>query len=503
MNKKILFLLCLILFISISTVSATDDSNQTLNVFQSGGESIINDDVGTFSELQEQINNAENESAIELDRDYAYNESDYSENSINIDKNIIINGNGHIIDGGIFYVGNGTNVILNNIVFMGGFGFCGGAIYAGSDSLQINGCAFIDNRAVIGGAIFSESNSLQINNCTFINNTALEMGGGAIYILNSETSISNSSFLNNSLSVDYGVGSAICFESYYEYDVVISNSVFNNNLAQEYFSLDSDGVAYLTSSDGLLDHQIAFIVPYDTGNPGYYPNINFTNVSYNEFKNQSFIFDENTDLNYGIDNVSVRFEVYNDDELLINTTNVTRNGQARIDLSNLSVGYYLLKAYCGMEDSTIIEVRRDSNFTMSVDDITLGEDLVIFFDISPEIGGYGEVTGTCTIWYADTYGQREYDIPEYYVDFNFKDKNITIQFPYVGNFIAVLDFEGDDTFYSKRINQSFNVYPADHNMTGNRTIIMSEGLEKNFGESKRLYVILSDIDSNPLKIGRS
>ena len=53
MNKKLLFLICLILFIfTVSSVSAADDLNQTID------EDVFIVGEGTFSELQEIISNA-------------------------------------------------------------------------------------------------------------------------------------------------------------------------------------------------------------------------------------------------------------------------------------------------------------------------------------------------------------------------------------------------------------------------------------------------------------
>ena len=79
MKKIFLVMICLILFIfTISSVSATD-ANQT--------ENILTTDIGTFSELHDTINNAENGSTVNLDKDYVYNGGDGGE-GINITKDI-------------------------------------------------------------------------------------------------------------------------------------------------------------------------------------------------------------------------------------------------------------------------------------------------------------------------------------------------------------------------------------------------------------------------------
>ncbi|WP_407380375.1 Ig-like domain repeat protein [Methanobrevibacter sp.] len=174
MNRKILFLLCLILFIvSLGAVSATDDMNQTdadaLSVSQ------YDDELGgmNYDYLQALIDTAENGSTINLKNDFDYVGSD---KGITINKNITINGNGNTIDGsngvGIFTIG-ANNVILNNINFINGNATYGGAIFADEGSnVTIMGCSFKYNSANYGGAIFSYGD-LNITNSNFIQNTAI------------------------------------------------------------------------------------------------------------------------------------------------------------------------------------------------------------------------------------------------------------------------------------------------------------------------------------------
>jgi hypothetical protein len=469
-------------------VSAADDLNHTIDDMSTvslSGQDIqrIADD-GTFTALQEKINNATDGSTIILEKNYAYDDG-FSNDGIYINKSLTIDGNGYTIDGK-------NNARIMDIYSSFEFGK-----YANVTLKNIN---FINGNSPIGGAIDIVFSNLTIKNCTFTNNIA-NSGGAICSYFYSKVLIDNSTFFNNTAKSD---GAAIFFDYDLEgiSEITISNSVFNNNIAPEYFGiyLEADdkynmGVVYLSSTDGLADHQM------DYGSDWYQcPSITFINVSYNEFKNQSFKFKEK-DLNYNIDNKTIRFEVYGDDVLLINTTNVTNNGKARIDYGNLSLGYYLLKVYYkNLTDSSTIKIRRDSNFIMSVGDIRLGEDLIVNFDISPEIEGYGEVMGLAQIWDFDTYQHKQYyDLPLFDFDFNFKDKNFTRQFPYEGDFVVSLNFAGDDNFGSKEISQAFNVYPADYNMTGNKIIVKVDDFEKTFGDNKRLYVDLMDINLNPLK----
>ena len=445
--KKILFVL-IILILSISAVSADD----------------------SFSDLQNLVDNSTD--TLELSDDYTFQSDDSNEGIEISHSNVTINGNNHILDGQgsarIFNIMD-SNVCLENI-------------------------NFINGNYENGGAIYVENSYILIRNCTFSNNNATS--GGAIYMYDSNAQINNSIFVENSANT----GAAIFFDYITDYDILILNSVFNDNAADEYFAVDENGRVLLISNDGMADHQMNLYVPRDARAPG----ITFLNVSYNEFKNQSFRFEED-DLNRNMDNKTVRFELFKDDVLLINTTNLTKNGVARIDWGNLSIDDYFLKVYYkNLTDSFTIKVRRDVNFTMSIDDIFICEDAVVNFNISRDIEDYENASGLAVCW-INPHNPELDDIPEYYADFNFKDNNITIPFAddsysimTPGSYIVFLYFYGDGKYYYKIINQTFNVYPLDYNMTGNKTILTVEDMEK-FAETRRLYFNLTDINGNPLK----
>ncbi len=462
--------MCLIVLIcSMACVSASD-MNQTVDDTSANDESLESADSGTFTDLEKKIADAKDGSTLTLESDYAY-DGGFAKSGILIAKSLTIDGNGHTIDA------KNSGRIFNILSLT-------------AKPVTLKNINFINANSSTGGAIEAVNSKIIIENCTFINNTA--NAGGAIHLFFSQLSVDNSQFVNNSIISDDSLncGAAICI--YGQGDFTISNSLFNNNMAKDSLQIDEDGIAYLKSSDGIADHQIEILIDW-----GDFPTMTFTNVSYNEFKNQYYVFKEE-DLNYGLNNKIVRFEVYDDDELLINTTGVTKNGEAQIDYSSLDVGYYLLKCYYNnLTDEATIHVRRDSNFTMSVEDITIGDDLIISFDISSEIEGYGEVTGSYSIWSG--HGMQYDDLPVYEGIFNFKDKNITIFYPFSGNYTVRLDFSGDDNFYPKYLSQTFNIYPADYNTTGEETIVKVDSFSKNYGENKRLYFELTDTNSNPLK----
>ena len=368
----------------------------------------------------------------------------------------------------------------------------GGAIFAENSTITVKNCTFVNNKAQYGGAFCIDSaNNIIIKDCTFINNEAND--GGAIYTYNSDVLIDNSLFLNNSAYT----GAAILFGSYK--NIIISNSIFNSNLAQKFFGIDDSGGSeykygdvYLTSRDGLADHQMAV-------DAAYFPNLTFINISYNEFKNQSFEV-KVKDINRNINNETIRFELFKDDNLLINTTNVTKNGIAKIDYGNLSVGDYYLKVfYKNLTDSDTIRVAKDVNLSLSVEDIFIGEDLIVNFNISCDIEGYfDDFGGDLQIWY-DISSENYRTWPVYDEGVSFKDKNITIPFLSSDTYLISLGFYGDENYSSKVITQTFNVYLADYNMTGNKTILKIEDFEKTFSEDERLYINLTDKNNNPLK----
>ncbi len=497
-EKKFLILLCLIaLIFSMAGVSAAD-ANQTIF---SDTPILGNADGGTFTELQDKINDAEEGSTITLENNYTYDNS-FKGEYISIAKNITVDGKGYTINAnnasGIFNI-NATNVVLNNITFVNGKSMDGGAVYS-EGNLIINDCRFIDNVASEGGAVYVSLNTLKINNCSFINNIA-DGRGAAILSYDSYTLISDSLFLNNSGSA------AVCFLNDYVGNFSVSNSVFNDNVAGESLWLDhpyhddyTNGIVHLTSNGNLADNQILVSVYLSFDVP--FPNIVFSNVSYNRFKNQSFRISEidYRKLDSGLDNKTIRFEVYDEDKLLINTTNTTVEGIAKIYYENLvGADFYLNVFYMNIADSAPLKVKKDPNFTMSVDDIVIGDDLIVDFNISSDIEQrdeyYGYAAGYITILrYDDESQDYVWAFDDY---FYFKNNNITVPALPSGSYVACLEFRGDKYYFPKSINQSFIIYPADYNMTGNKTVL-NLGFEKTSDENRRLCINLTDIGGNPL-----
>ena len=126
--------------------------------------------VGTRDELNKLIADAKPGSTITLDKDYRFVND---ENSIEITKNIVIDGNGHTIRPSynpafeFKHKSPSGKIELKNLVFIGGIG---SAIHFIEDSCPfiISNCRFINCSGAVGGAIAGAAKyNSQIVNCSF------------------------------------------------------------------------------------------------------------------------------------------------------------------------------------------------------------------------------------------------------------------------------------------------------------------------------------------------
>ena len=144
--------------------------------------------IGSFDDLQNLINNASDDSVLFLDNDYSGDVNSV----IFLNKNLIIDGQGHTIDClnkkncFVFYSESG-HITLQNLIIANSRNYyanMGGAIYiTGSAQYDIKNCTFSKNWAdTRGGAIFNNgTNPLSITDSRFINNMVFDDCGGAIY----------------------------------------------------------------------------------------------------------------------------------------------------------------------------------------------------------------------------------------------------------------------------------------------------------------------------------
>ena len=168
----------------------------------------------SFKTLNNTINNGSIN--ITLDKDYKFCDGIDDEfiNGIEIDNNVTIDGQGHIIDGvnlvRIFNIGG--NVTIKNMTFVNGKSNCGGAIYSEEGYLNIIDCSFIACSADYSGAIDAFGSNSTVCNCSFVDCSANDFDscGGAIGSSGS-LSVSGCSFVNCNAS---GRGGAIYYEGY-------------------------------------------------------------------------------------------------------------------------------------------------------------------------------------------------------------------------------------------------------------------------------------------------
>ena len=135
-----------------TVVSTANDDNLKMN---DANEVLAETDDGSFAALNTKISGATAGSTVYLENDYEYSSSDTITSGIFIDKNLIIDGQGHKIDAKqksrIFDCSPYAvvDVTLKNIIFLNGKADYGGALYwypDGGESNIIN-CTFIGNSA--------------------------------------------------------------------------------------------------------------------------------------------------------------------------------------------------------------------------------------------------------------------------------------------------------------------------------------------------------------------
>lgn len=263
----ILMFLMLFAILTIGSVSASDDLNETAlleesfdgaymlnanenNILEVGPQEVLSEDTKTFTDLNATIN-GNSDSEIYLNGNYTYDSNADSNltNGININRTVTIYGNGAVLNGmntaRMFYVTNG-NVVFHDITFVNGYSKDnGGAIYGSCTAVNctfnhnsafyvtggffqtiyiINGgamymgtavnCTFNQNSASYGGAIYNGT----AYNCTFNNNTGYKgvTSGGAMY----RSTAYNCTFNQNSAQD----GGAV-------YESAAYSCTFNNNSA--------------------------------------------------------------------------------------------------------------------------------------------------------------------------------------------------------------------------------------------------------------------------------
>ena len=220
------------------------------------------DSVGGFLDLNRTIANATDVLNLTHDYNLELGQSDIFSSGMIINKNLTINGNGHVINatcsdgttsrfeilnrdvtltlnnltiaggrhtnGAVFNVAQYSNLILNNVTFIDNRGRYGGAIRLGNyANLTANNVIFKDITATSGAAIFTgRYNTINITNSVFDSNKGT--GNGIIIFTDQYTNmeIKNSTFKNVLGKMSNAAGGAIYLQS--NSKLVISDSLFEN-----------------------------------------------------------------------------------------------------------------------------------------------------------------------------------------------------------------------------------------------------------------------------------
>lgn len=311
LNFKLISLLLVLFFITISFASASDvdDIGTTLddNIEITNEDGINVEEISTqdvdeinvqekntlsatnskkFKDLNSEIGKSKAGDTIVLDSDYV--NGGFSKNGISINKAITIDGKGFTLDaekkGRIFSI-SADNVVLKNIIFKNGYMADGaGAISCSlGKKLTLSNCTFRSNSAgAIGGAVFLKNDGHKITGCTFISNTA-KKSGGAVRLEGSSTLFEKNVFKNNKVTGSDFLGGAI---SVLGNRVTIKNNTFENNVAgRDGGAIDVEGTS--VGSNGINEIITANTFVNNSAKYGGAISANCQNItiSKNSFKN--------------------------------------------------------------------------------------------------------------------------------------------------------------------------------------------------------------------------
>ena len=335
--KRIMMLaILLVSLLAVSAVSAADNvTDDVVGVEETTDEvvSLDNDDqvileetnVGTFTDLANEI--AKSKGELNLNKNYKYASSDSSyKEGILIDKSIVINGNGHTINGNnkarIFNV-IASDVVLNNINFENAIdetpdSYHGGAVYWNADYGVLANSSFLncyssegEENGLGGGAVCWRGSYGVLANCSFVNsysndyygggavywhwgcddciiancsfvNSYSAQGGGALYLNNNHCVVTNCNFVNS--YSDKGYGGAVKLNG--ADDCVLSGCVFVNCS-----SVKSGGAVCWIGENGILS-DCSFMNSYsDEGHGGaVYWSSDYGSLSNCSFMNSHVVY---------------------------------------------------------------------------------------------------------------------------------------------------------------------------------------------------------------------
>ena len=231
MRKIFLIGIILLIIFSVSAISAAETTNSTQtqddnllsapddpgidkNKYSGEGLEILYP--GTLNDLQNEVNNAAEESTLNLYRDYTSKEG----TTVTVSKSLTIDGHGHTIDCNkkckAFDLKNEHTITIKNLRIVNGYeknGNGGAICITGCKNVGFINCIFENNEASdCGGAVYNDgglnggAGCLNIKGCTFKNNIAKNKGGAVYCICNIEkgTYFTDSNFNENTAKTDDG-----------------------------------------------------------------------------------------------------------------------------------------------------------------------------------------------------------------------------------------------------------------------------------------------------------
>ena len=245
-NKKyFIMILCIIALFSMQFVCASD--NTDIDVLAGAEDSVLSAPSVTksYTDLKAVIDDASDGDEIILDYNYKYGGND-PKSGINITKNLIINGNGAVIDGAsassLFNISEGVTVTLKNLSIQHAAALSGWnppftylpAINS-NGNLYIDNCTFDSNDLSRGysadvkwnGSVIHSTKDVFINNSVFTNNVV--QNNGVIYTTG-HVFLNNSRFVANKAASSNSKGGVIYTEGGID---LIENCYFENNAANE------------------------------------------------------------------------------------------------------------------------------------------------------------------------------------------------------------------------------------------------------------------------------
>ena len=264
-KRYLILILCIITILSIQFVSANDNTDDinVLGASEDGNVLQAPTETKSYTDLKNVIDQAGDE--ISLEYNYKFNNeygSTDPKTGINITRNLVINGNGAVIDGAsassLFNISEGVTVTLKNLTithanYNGGYSaqdFVGHFAINSQGILNIIDCTFENNKLGyeyadhldFNGSVIKSTNDVNIENSVFSNNCVPNSG---IIYTTGRVSVKGSQFENNAAYGKNYKGAVIYTEGGID---LIDNCTFSLNGKD---SKGSGGAIYIANSNSV------------------------------------------------------------------------------------------------------------------------------------------------------------------------------------------------------------------------------------------------------------